>query len=63
MQYGELRRASTLRGQPGCIHFPTRIVILARIQVFNTEEKTKHFCDEVVWLNICRDLNLQEREE
>lgn len=63
VQYCEQRRASTLRGQPGCIHFPTRIVILAGIEVFKYGGKKKHhFCDEDVLLYFCRDLNLQERE-
>lgn len=41
MQYCELRRVSTLRGQLGCMHFPTRIAILADIKVFKYGGKSQ----------------------
>lgn len=68
----ELRKASTLRGQSGCMHFLARIAIFAGIKAFKGKVQEGKItlqlleCSVVIYLighHFYRDVSLQEEKK
>lgn len=68
----EVRKASTLRAQCACMHFPTRIAIFAGIKAFKGKVQEGKIalqlleCSVVIYLighHFYRDVSLQEEKK